>query len=408
MIAISAALVSLLFVALGGPALATSVYTQQPTFSVLSQPTSIAFSLDGSQAYIARGNNNQCFVDSIITSTQLVVATKQIPCGVADQIVMIKMMPNGSALWVATDKTVYSLNPSTLQETLIIDNSNVGSSHLRGFSFSSDSSFAFISDLRPAVYRFSTSGTLPLTSNYTYSIATWASAADDAVVSPDGTRLLVLTTGPSSKVISFPLTSYGFDPPTVTTLTGTTARSAVFSADSSKMYIAVGQATSPPSNFGIFAADQDGNYGSTLTTSSMPTSLSLSPDGTTILASQAASSFSLVNVSTNAVTSQNLSGYPDGSLAAFNPTGASAYLAASGTSSILPLAITPPVGPGTPTPTPTPSPSPNTLPNTGMSQQSLNIGLFAAGGMLFFGGVLVVSSIQIARRRVHSETKPLN
>lgn len=404
MIVLFTSLVAVLLVAVGGPAIASNVFVQQPTFALSSQPTSIAFSLDGSKAFISRGSNNQCFVDSVNTSTQVVTASKQIPCGVADEIVMIRMMPNGSALWVATDKTVYSLDPASLQETLIIDNSNIGSSHIRGFSFSSDSSFAYLSDLRPAVYRYSTSGSTPLSSNYTYSIATWASSADDAVVSPDGTRLLVLTTGPSSKVISFPLTSYGFDPPTVTTLTGTTARSAVFSADSSKIFIAVGQATSPPSNYGIFSADQDGNYGSTLTTSAMPTSLSLSSDGTTILASQAASSFGLVDVSTNTITSQNLSGFPDGSIAAFNPTGASAYLAASGNSSILPLAITPPVGPGIPTPTPTPS----TLPNTGISEQSLVIGLFVSGGLLFIGSLFLVSSIVFARRRVKSGINPLN
>lgn len=392
------ALLTVIFSGFALSASATSVYSQLSTFNVTSDATDIAFSLDGSTAFISQGNNSNCSIAVIATSTYSLTSTINVPCGSTDSIGTLKMMPNGTTLWAATDKVMYAIDVATFVVSVIIDGTSTSALHFRGFSFSSDSSSAFISTLQAAVYRVNTSTGA---TTYTYNIASFASQAGNAVVSPNGSFLLVTSTGPTSKVISFPLTSYGYDPANSVTLTGT-AYSIVISPDSSHVFVAQGITSSPPTNFGIYHATTALAGGSVLPTSSMPKSLSISPDGTTVLSAQVGMNFSTVDVSTLVVIDHNLSGYSASTVAAFNPTGSSALLAQNASSVILPLGITPPVGPGTPSPSPTPVPSPNTLPDTGWNGTEMLFLLASGLGIVVIGFVVFLSSMSASRKRIRN------
>lgn len=307
---------SITLIALGSYASAVTIFTPQPVFSITGSANAIAFNASGSTAYIANGSG--CVVQVVNTRTNVVTDTVPISCGQADAIVDMNMMPNGSALWVATDKKIYSINPSTLVVSVAVDESSNPAAHLGQFSFSVDSSTAYVSNLTNAVHAFATASGLQ---GCTYGLTSGNTVSAD--ISPDGTRLAVTTTGPGSSVVIFEMASIGcYLGRWSSSVTGTT-RSTVWASDSSQVYVAYGISTNPPSNFGVRKVDRNNNSGTTITTAAMPYSLSLSPDGSTILMAQADSTFGLIDVASGTVTTQALSTYADGVVAAFNPTGSS-------------------------------------------------------------------------------------
>jgi DNA-binding beta-propeller fold protein YncE len=92
------------------PAFAATTWAQQPVFAASGNPTAIVFSPTGATAYLA--NSAACTVDVVATSTNTVTAVVTIPsCG---GISAMQILPDGSALWVATDSSIYSISTSTL------------------------------------------------------------------------------------------------------------------------------------------------------------------------------------------------------------------------------------------------------------------------------------------------------
>ena len=397
-----AVFISIIFAATAESASGTAIYTPQPTFPLSGSASAISYNSTGSTAYIATGSG--CTVLTVDTSTQQVTQSVSISCGISGSIEDMKLQPNSSKLWISTGSKVFTIDVSSPVQIPVEVTGFSGNPG--NFSFSTDGLILYIADLTGLAKSYSTvlgSPSTPISPLCTYNLGT-AGNAVTADVSPDGTRLLATTAGPGSSIVIFELVpNICYLNRWTSTVTGTT-RSAVWTADSSHVFVGFGVATSPVTNFGVRYLDRDGNSASTLSTTGLPYSLSLSPDGSTILTAQSDSRFGLINVSDASVSSQALTYFTESSVAAFNPTGSFAYLGNSSTTSVLPLLINPPVGPGTPTP----SPSHTTLPNTGMNSQSFETGFFVAGGMLIFGSVLVFSSIFVARHRVNSRTKPLN
>ena len=339
--------------------------------------------------------DGSCSVYPVDTSTFVVSPAFNIQCGVAEYINDMKMKPNSTDLWVSTDAAMYVID--TTATTNYYSTFGAITGNLKGFSFSTDGSLVYVSKLSASALSFSTS-TGALVCTFGLGAPLNAVSAD---VSPDGTRPAVTTTGPSSSIVLFELVSnLCYLQRWVSTLTGT-SRSAVWSANSNQLYVGYGIATTPVSNFGVRVVGRDGNNVASINTTGLPYSLDLSPDGSTILMAQSDSNFGLIDVATTNLTTQALSNFAQGSVAAFNPTGASAFIGSAGTSSIIPLLINPPVGPGapTPSPTPTPTPTPTPLPATGINNEGVVNGLFLASSLVFVGGALVAITAYFGRRR---------
>ena len=277
---------------------ATAAATVTSTIPVGANPHGVAFSPDGSTAYVT--GNQGVSVISVPSGT----VTSTIPVSSEG----LAVTPDGSTAYVtnfsSNTVSVIAVASGTVTSTI-----PVGSSP-RGVAFTPDGSTAYVTN-----FSSDTVSVIAVASGTVDSTIPVGTKPLGVAVSPDGSRAYV--TSPSSNTVSVIAVASG----TVTSTIQVVGRPAgvAFSPDGSRAYV-----TNNGSNTVSVIGVASGTVTSTITVGSAPWGIAVSPDGSTAyVANQFSNTVSVIAVASGTVTStipvgdspENVAVSPDGSTA---------------------------------------------------------------------------------------------